>query len=374
MNILFLDQFGELGGAQRCLLDLFPALADRGWKAHLAAPAGGQLAECAARSGATVDPIRCGPFASGRKTAADLARFVQQTPRLAAEIRRLAGGYHADLIYVNGPRLLPAVALAARRGPPVLFHAHSFLDGTARRLAGRALLQARAGIVASCRFVAGPLLPYSGDRGVRVVYNGVREMRAARRAPPSAAVRIGMIGRISPEKGQADFLRAARILHPLMPECRFVICGAPLFSDPAAQRYGASLEALAADLPVEFTGWQDDAQSVLGTLDLLAVPSAAIDATPRVIMEAFACGVPVVAFASGGIPEMVEHDATGFLVAERNAHTLALAMCDALRDPQQLRRIAAAARDKARRDFSLDRYRRQLMDAIAAAVVPGAVY
>jgi len=199
-------------------------------------------------------------------------------------------------------------------------------------------------------------------------------MRAARRAPPSAAVRIGMIGRISPEKGQADFLRAARILHPLMPECRFVICGAPLFSDPAAQRYGASLEALAADLPVEFTGWQDDAQSVLGTLDLLAVPSAAIDATPRVIMEAFACGVPVVAFDSGGIPEMVEHDATGFLVAERNAHTLALAMCDALRDPQQLRRIAAAARDKARRDFSLDRYRRQLMDAIAAAVVPGAVY
>src|SRR5580658_10813617 len=102
MNILCLDQFGELGGAQRCLLDEIPAMTGRGWTVHLAAP-GGQLAGRAATLGATVDPIRCGPYSSGKKTLADMARFAVEAPRLAREIRGLLRRYHADLIYVNGP-------------------------------------------------------------------------------------------------------------------------------------------------------------------------------------------------------------------------------------------------------------------------------
>ena len=56
MNILCLDQFGELGGAQRCLLDLLPAMADRGWSVHLAAPGDGQLAERGRRVGSHRGP------------------------------------------------------------------------------------------------------------------------------------------------------------------------------------------------------------------------------------------------------------------------------------------------------------------------------
>ena len=370
MNILCLDQFGELGGAQRCLLDEMPAMTGRGWSVHLAAPGNGQLAERAAAIGATVDPIRCGPYSSGKKTLADMTRFAAETPRLAGEIRGLVWRYDANLIYVNGPRLLPAVALAARKGPPVLFHSHSLLDGPARWLAGRSLEKVRAAMVASCRFVATPLLDYSGDRGIRVVYNGVRRMSVPRRAPAPgrAEFRIGVIGRISPEKGQAEFLRAARILHNTARQCRFLICGAPLFSDPAAMRYCAALEALAEDLPVQFAGWTEDVESLLATLDLLVVPSAAVDATPRVILEAFAAGVPVVAFASGGIPEIVEHGVTGFLVGQRSPKALALAMLDALEAPGRLREVAAHARAKARSEFSLDRYRTQMIEAVEAAL------
>jgi len=372
MNILCLDQFGELGGAQRCLLDLVPALIDRGWRLHVAAPANGQLAERAAALGATVDPIQCGRYSSGKKTLADMARFAAEAPRLAAGIRGLVRRYDADLIYVNGPRLLPAAALsvanAARKGPRVLFHSHSLLDGSARRLAGRSLAMLRAAIVASCRFVAAPLLPYSGDRGVRVVYNGVREISLPTRAPMPAELRIGVIGRISPEKGQADFLRAARILHKSAPQCRFVICGAPLFSNPTAMRYGAALKTLAEDLPVEFAGWTEDVEGVLATLDLLVVPSAAIDATPRVILEAFAAGVPVVAFAAGGIPEIVEHGVTGFLVEERSPEALASAIRDVLREPDRMREVAQKVRAKVRAAFSLERYQAEMIEAIEAAV------
>ena len=370
MNILCLDQFGELGGAQRCLLDEIPAMTARGWSVHLAAPGNGPLAASAAKVGATVDSIRCGPYASGRKTFADIARFAFEMPRLAADIRRLARLYRADLIYVNGPRLLPA---AARHGLPVLFHAHSLLQGTARWVAGRALNLSRAAMVASSRFVAAPLLPYSGDRGVRLIYNGVRRIHISRQPAAAGEFRIGVIGRISPEKGQADFLRAARILrqaHRAASPCRFLICGAPLFSDAAAQRYCARLDKLAEELPVEFAGWTEDVESVLARLDLLVVPSAAVDATPRVILEAFAAGVPVLAFAAGGIPELVEHGVTGFLVDERSAKALALAMLDALESPARRREVAERARAKAAGEFSLPRYRAQMVDAIQSACRP----
>lgn len=370
MNILCLDQFGELGGAQRCLLDLLPAMAERGWGVHLAAP-GGLLGEraIAMGGGITAHTLRCGPYSSGKKSLADMARFAAETPRLAREIRGLARQYDADLIYVNGPRLLPAAALASRKGPRVLFHSHSLLDGTARRVAGRAMEMADATIVASCHFVATPWLAYSRDRDVQVVYNGVRRMAEGKRDGPAAEFRIGVIGRISPEKGQADFLRAARILHGLAAPCRFLICGSPLFSDPGALRYGAAVEALAEGLPVEFNGWTEDIDGVLGRLDLLVVPSTAVDATPRVVMEAFAAGVPVVAFACGGIPEIVEHGVTGFLVEERSAQGLAFAIRDLLGKPERLLEIAERARAKARGEFSLERYRAQMVRAIEGALI-----
>jgi glycosyltransferase involved in cell wall biosynthesis len=373
MNILCLDQFGELGGAQRCLLDLLPAMAGRGWIAHLAAPGNGQLAERAARCGATVDALLCGPYSAGRKTVADMAHFAAEAPRLAGEIRGLVRRYDADLIYVNGPRLLPAAALGITRGggkrPPVLFHSHSLLDGVSRRIAGRSLARLRASMVAVCRFVAGPLLPYSGDRGIRVVYNGVRGMAAAERTLAAGPeIRIGVIGRISPEKGQAEFLQAARILYAAAPQCRFAICGAPLFSNPEALRYCAALEALAEDLPVEFGGWTEDVEGMLATLDLLVVPSTAVDATPRVILEAFAAGVAVVAFRAGGIPEIVEHGVTGFLVEQRSPKALASAIRDLLREPDRLREAAANARVKARGEFSLERYQAEMVAAIEAAL------
>ena len=263
-----------------------------------------------------------------------MARFAAEAPRLAGEIRGLVARYGADLIYVNGPRLLPAAALC--------------VANAARTRKGRAFCFIRT----ACWI------------GWRCVWRDVRPRLRARRWWPRAAswprrcgatagiaasawcttacgrwrfpdvrlrrreFRIGVIGRISPEKGQADFLRAARILHKAAPECRFLICGAPLFSNRAAMRYCAELEALAEDLPVEFAGWTEDVEGVLATLDLLVVPSATVDATPRVILEAFAAGVPVVAFASGGIPEIVEHGATGFLVEQRSPQALAFAMLD----------------------------------------------
>jgi glycosyltransferase involved in cell wall biosynthesis len=368
MNVLCLDQFGELGGAQRCLLDLLPALAERGWKAHVAVPDGGALAERAVALNATADQIHCGPYRSGHKTSRDAARLALQTPRLVSKIRTLVRDYDADLLYINGPRLLPAAALAVRNRPPMLFHAHSYLEGSARWIAGISLLASRAAVVATCRFVASPLLRYCRERRAAIVYNGVRQTAAPSRIADGPEFRIGVVGRISPEKGQVEFIKAARLLYQDSPNCRFVICGAPLFSNPAAVRYREEVERLAEGLPCEFSGWKEDIGEVLGGLNLLVVPSAHVDATPRVILEAFAAGVPVVAFASGGIPEIVEHNRTGVLVEPRSPGALAAAIRHALREPHWMRQMAERALIKVRGEFSLERYREQMLETIQAAV------
>src|SRR2546426_974605 len=123
MKLLLLDQFSDLGGAQQVLLELLPSIRARGWSATVGMPGDGPMFARVRELGFDTERIDCGPYGSGRKSLGDVARFAASTPRLASQIRRLA---MVDLIYVNGPRLLPAVALA-RPAAPVVFHAHSYL-------------------------------------------------------------------------------------------------------------------------------------------------------------------------------------------------------------------------------------------------------
>ena len=83
MNILFLDQFSDLGGAQRCLLEVLPAVTDRGWQAHVAAPGNGELRDRALAFGASYRQIGSGPYQSGRKSISDLFHFARELPKLA---------------------------------------------------------------------------------------------------------------------------------------------------------------------------------------------------------------------------------------------------------------------------------------------------
>ncbi len=342
MTILFLDQLGQPGGAQRCLLDLLPAIADRGWRAVVAAPAGGPLLDRARALRAEAVAVRFGPFRSGRKSALDAMRFAWQFPPLLRTIQKLTAG--ADLVYVNGPRMVP-VASYLRTAAPIVFHCHSRFP-EALALVGRRLRAARATVIANCRHVADPLAPWvPGDR-MHVIYNGVEDM-AAPRAPSG---RVGVIGRISPEKGQHLFIEAARLLRG---RAKFVIRGAALFGDAGYER---RVHAAAEESGVEVEPWSDDVRSMLASLDVLVVPSVA-DATTRVIPEAFSAGVAVVAFATGGIPEIVDDGVTGLLAASASPEALASRIAELLDSSELRARLAVNARREYERRFTLSRWR-----------------
>ena len=371
MKLLLLDQFSDPGGAQQGLLELLPSIRARGWEAVAGLPGDGELFPRVRQAGFEAVRIRCGPYTSGSKSLMDAARFVTGTPVLARQIRRLAGRFSPDLVYVNGPRLLPGVAWARLR-TPVLFHSHSYLfPGVARRLAGLSLRKCGAWVVGACRFVADPWRPFARPDRISVIYNGV----AGPESPPPAGTpshppTVALIGRIAPEKGQREFVAAAAIIRRALPGCRFVVYGAALFGEAGALRYDAEVRAAAAPLGVEFAGWVTDIYAALRSVDLLLVPSAGHEATTRVILEAHAAGVPVIAFRSGGIPEVIEEGRDGWLAG--STEEMAGRAIELLTgDPSRLAEVSRAARLTWRRKFTLNRYHEELLNAMELASLPG---
>lgn len=369
-RLLILDQFNQLGGAQRCLLDLLPAFLEAGYATHVAVPGDGPLADRARSLGAIVHSVPCGAYASGQKGLLDAARFGVDLPRQTLRMASLVSKHGIDLIYVNGPRLLPAAAVAAR-GRAVIFHAHSVVaQQTAAQFTRWSLRAANAYVIAACQFVLEPLASAVDAGRSRVIYNGVAPVKCAHRTrSKSAPWRVGIIGRIAPEKGQLEFVQAARQLlsrrFPWQRRSEFVVCGDPQFSSPA---YSQRVRAEAQGLPIEFTGWRDDISDVLSTLDVLVVPSAAVDATPRVIVEAFSAGVPVVAFPSGGIPEIIEDGVTGVLTAPTPSD-LASKLLKLFSDGGALLHcISMRAQGAFAARFSLERYRSEVLRVVRRAV------
>lgn len=369
MRVLFVDQFGELGGAQHCLLDLLPALRESGRQAAVAAPSTGPLLACAAELGARTAPLRFGSYASGAKPTAQAIRFCADTLRAIRTLESEIGASRPDVLYANGPRVLPAVAFVARRrGLPLLFHCHHRLtDGPSISVTRQALRYGRARVIACCRFAAVPIEDIAGPAGPQIIYNGVRGSAEAPVRPATGGRTVGVLGRIAPEKGQAEFLAAARIVAGSDGEIRFAVCGAPLFGDPESERYAQELRRAADGLPVEFMGWRDDIHEVLAGWDVLVVPSVREPGATRVILEAFSCGVPVVAFATGGIPEVVDDGRTGLLVDSTDPVSLAQELLALLRNDDQLSQLGDDGRAEWGRRFSLERYQREVLEVIELA-------
>lgn len=351
MRILFLDQFSSLGGGQQCLRDLIAGLVSRGHTAHAGIPGDGPLIRHLTAAGAVVHSLSLTRYTDGSKSVTDVMSFVRDMPRLALTIRGLIHEHLIDLVYVNGPRLLPAAALATSR---LVFHSHSLLvTGYSKRLAGLALRARAARVIASSNFVARPLRPYVAPERLRVIYNGVADCRLPGATTRSTAPTVGIVGRIAPEKGHLDFIEAARCIRESSPGTSFVICGDGQHS---GEGFSKQVRLASEGLPVEFVPWQEDVRAVLNRLDVLVVPSRSLDATPRVIPEALSAGVSVAAYRTGGIPEMLGDD-LGVLSPAGDPRELARGILQLLNRPDDVRQRNRMAYQQR---FTLDRYVREI--------------
>jgi glycosyltransferase involved in cell wall biosynthesis len=357
MRILILDQFSEPGGAQLCLRDLSPEIARRGWQAMFVGPGDGGIRGVLAESGMRNERLPWHSYTNGRKTVGDVIRYGLDIPRAMRIARRLARENRAELVYINGPRVLP---LGMVFGCPVVFHAHSRIHKRyARLVAATCLRIKRVEVIAASRFAARSLNGMTRAQNIRVTYSGVPDMGFTARPGKRGAARVGIIGRIAPEKGQLDFVRAARLLTQTRGKIEFVVYGAAMFSKPG---YEQMVHTEAAGLPIRFSGWARDVASALHDIDILAVPSSEVEAAGRVVMEALSAGTPVVAYPSGGIPELLCDGLSGLLTETPTPESLARSIERLLDNPDLAWRIAQGGRKEWETRFQVERFQREICD------------
>ena len=168
---------------------------------------------------------------------------------------------------------------------------------------------------------------------------------------------VGFSGRLSEEKGPLSFLRISRQFAD-EPSVRFVMTGAgPLEGDV---RQTIARQKL--DDRVHFVGMVPDVREYLACYDVLIVPSE-IDGRPTVVLEALAMGIPVIASAIGGLPELIQHGETGFLCGPNDISGFARCIAE-LRDDVGLRaRMRKSAREFAESHLGIERMTAGYADA-----------
>jgi glycosyltransferase involved in cell wall biosynthesis len=206
-----------------------------------------------------------------------------------------------------------------------------------------------------------------------VLYNpilpDVLEARVPRRGSKSPALTVGMIGRLSPWKGQEVFLDAFTQAFRRR-DVRGRLVGSALFGE---DEYASSLVERASALDIsdqiEFRGFREDVLAELRELDILVHCSVRPEPFGQVVLEGLAAGVPVIASNAGGPAELITNGVDGILTTPGDVSELA----DALRmlaDDANLRaRIGAAGRRRSR-DFTPDKAVAQLL-AFYAGVLAG---
>ena len=176
---------------------------------------------------------------------------------------------------------------------------------------------------------------------VRVVCNAVdASLFSPSDVPASeAGVAIGYVGRLSPEKNPLLFVSLAARVAQAVPDARFIVAGdGPLREamQSRASEYGV------ADR-FEFRGVVGTMPALYRTLDLVVLPSWH-EGTPLTILEAMASGVPVVATAVGGVPELVAAGVTGLLFEAGNEADGGEAVLELAQDADRRRRMGREAR------------------------------
>ena len=165
---------------------------------------------------------------------------------------------------------------------------------------------------------------------------------------PADAPVVGFVGRLSQEKGPERCLAAALRVHARVPDAHFVLAG----EGPMRDELEDFIDRHAMDY-VHLVGVQGDMPAVYAQFDVL-LSSSKSEGMPLALMEAMACGVPIVARRVGGVTDIVQQGTTGRLVSADDGDGLAINLAEVLLDHEGRAGMREASRARAVRHFLLD--------------------
>ncbi len=364
-RVLYLIETSGRAGAESNLLQLATHLDREHYEPIVRLLQPGWLGEELARQAVDVEVLRGGQWRLNIPLIVRLAGFIR---------RRRISLVHAYM-FVMGVHGALAAFLAR---VPVIYsvrgRTYELAQERRRRILG---LLGRAGcrFTAVTRDIANSLVVECGVPVERVVLvpNGVDtaiytpciDTKEARTAIGLDASRftIGTVARLEPVKGIEYLLHSLPAIESCLGPIQVVIVGDGTLRD-RLQRLAGSLPISS---PVTFLGLRTDVPRVLRTFDIFVLPSLS-EGMPNVLLQAMAAGLPCIATAVGGTPELIRHGETGLLVPSEDPAALAEAVLSLAESVSLRRKLALAARPTAEQEYGLGRMVARNQDLYAALV------
>ncbi len=344
MRILQISSARHFGGGERHFVDLTNGLTERGHKILVAA--------------VRDSPILTELPSGVRENFFELSPTNPLSLTKAFALRRFVREHAVEIVHAHMARDYPLAALAAGRDGGarliitrhVLFPMSKFHRITLRRVARViAVSQAVASVIREQGI-------FSNDQ-INVVHNGIDLAKFHARAVNyfPARLRVAILGELTPNKGQREFVRAAEIVAAEIDNVDFIIAGRDNSRDGD---YGRQLKTL-----IEASKFRDRIQLVEARIDVahllsevdVVVSASRSEAFGLTIVEAMAGGVPVVATATGGACDIISDKQTGRLVQIGDVNEMAATILLLLKDPAMRQQISENARRIVTERFALER-------------------
>jgi len=354
-RILYVNGTAHIGGAEVSLFNLIKNLNKDSFAPVVAVPSEGQFVDKVRALNVDVNITGLMEFSRYKGPS-----FLKATFRLASLIKK----EKVDLVHANSIYIAEQSLVAAKMaGVPCICHVRDLAPVLgAGRVRGLAFRKTEK-IIAISEAVKRDLtekLKVPGEKIVRI-YNGVDTQEfhpgisgdAFRQEFNLGSKRlVGMVGRLSPEKGHEAFLKAGAPILRDRDEARLVIVGS---SDLAPPDYRARLDTLIGQLGIRekvvFTGFREDLPRVMAALDVVVVPSMR-EPFGRVIVEALAMEKGVIASNSGAVPEILSHDC-GVLVRSEDNVALKEAITGLLTNTARCKRLGRIGRGIVQEKFDI---------------------
>ena len=375
-KILYLHAGAEMYGADKVLLELIKGLSKDEFEAHVILPNNGVLVGALESVGAKVEVIDYPILRRKFFNPKGILEYFGSYNRYSKQIAKYAKENGITLIHNNTTAVLEGIYLKSKLKLPLVWHVHEiivepraisdFINFLMGRYADKIVTvsNAVANHVKRSRFVK--------DNQVQVIYNGVDN--AVYREMDASAVReqfgiakdvlvIGMVGRVNAWKGQGDFLEAVTPILQVNPKAVAFLAGSAFEGEEWRVE---KLKKAIADSPVagqiKRVDYYSKTPELYNMFDIFVLPSTNPDPLPTVVLEAMACGKPVVGYRHGGVCEMVKEGENGILATPNQPEELSKAIQELTDNTEKREQFGSASIQRQKEFFSLGSYIRNFSE------------